>query len=455
MRGVVVGDALEPNLTMCESIFIPLNITQNHWVLIVVNIKDFNMVCYDSLAGCPSTTELVKQFMGELLLFLYDYYFEKEGEINRMLVNYVFYPTGIVRQQVNSYDCGVYICMYMDYLCNGLDVSIIKGNAHLLSTYREAIMVAVYEQNLPPVIEAPPAPTAEQIELEQAIAMSLAPLAASSPATSSRGVPLTASSPATSGRGVPLKDSSPPASLCGALLTASGPAASDPPAASSRAAPLSASGRIPTVTFRDPTPAPFVTIRDPNALNRGPTAAQNGWVMANALCVSMYGKECDINPRNSPHRKLSFFNAVFHMLKELRPVGLCGSALELIDEFNQYCAVNASMIMTHLAAVGDTPDVVVKKFDEFLNLDHANYLYIVVVAAMLKATFIVVSPIDVEIYSSSWEGFPSRFTHRVPIHIGTVDLCFRRTKDASPENKRAYPSGSIQPPPIVHRVNLG
>ncbi len=85
--------------------FCPFHVDTNHWILIVAYPRLKILHCYDSLNG--SRGVILKQFKGMFEKIL-GKKFQWRAEPLKS------------RNQQNSEDCGVYVCMHVAALCYGL-----------------------------------------------------------------------------------------------------------------------------------------------------------------------------------------------------------------------------------------------------------------------------------------------------------------------------------------------
>ena len=90
-------------------IYIPVNINNQHWVLVVINFQHKKIQYYDS-SSYPGQT-----YANNILRFVLD---EATNEPNRVTRNIqmsgwtIDINTDVLPKQHNNYDCGIYICMY-------------------------------------------------------------------------------------------------------------------------------------------------------------------------------------------------------------------------------------------------------------------------------------------------------------------------------------------------------
>ena len=105
------------NIFKLNKLFFPCNIGQNHWACTVIFMEDKCIKYYDSLGGS-----------GDLYINALWKYLENEAstidEVERLDVkNWQFTDSDQgIPQQFNGYDCGVFVCMFANFL--SIDVSL-------------------------------------------------------------------------------------------------------------------------------------------------------------------------------------------------------------------------------------------------------------------------------------------------------------------------------------------
>ena len=118
-----------------DFIFFPVNLRELHWTLIVANCKEKTISYYDSMGGgkvnmgCSHAVyEPPSRHMDRVLQYLqkehddkkgsplpFDWKCNPVGESQDVLLH-----DGRIPQQENNYDCGVFLCMFADYISRGL-----------------------------------------------------------------------------------------------------------------------------------------------------------------------------------------------------------------------------------------------------------------------------------------------------------------------------------------------
>lgn len=110
-----------------DKIFVPINVANNHWVLACIDIEYNSFQMYDSLKSISSVTQHTR-ILKNLKRFLCDEFkqIQKDNPVTanglkekiRNLRKWV-YQTVDIPQQQNSYDCGVYVCKYAEFVSRG------------------------------------------------------------------------------------------------------------------------------------------------------------------------------------------------------------------------------------------------------------------------------------------------------------------------------------------------
>ena len=109
--------------------FFPINISGIHWVLITVNIQEKRINYLDSLVTSANTDAYCVDFTDRIRNYL-----KQEWEKNKIKEPWVDkdwitkFPKEVTPQQKNGSDCGVYVCMFMDYYLEGKKLSFTEDN---------------------------------------------------------------------------------------------------------------------------------------------------------------------------------------------------------------------------------------------------------------------------------------------------------------------------------------
>ena len=120
----------------CDALFFPCNIKRQHWVLVVAFIKDKTIQVFDSLRANHA----------DLLLAIFRYlmdehrslYFGEELPDQKEWKLYA--ETPVCPGQTNGNDCGIFVCMFADYIANGWPL--IFNQSHI-NTCRERIALGI------------------------------------------------------------------------------------------------------------------------------------------------------------------------------------------------------------------------------------------------------------------------------------------------------------------------
>ena len=100
----------------CDKIFIPINQDGSHWVLAVINFMDRRFEYYDSMFGHCRT------ILQELRQYVKDEAKTYSGQDDYEFSEWTDYIPKDIPGQENGFDCGVFMCMYANYLSDGLDI---------------------------------------------------------------------------------------------------------------------------------------------------------------------------------------------------------------------------------------------------------------------------------------------------------------------------------------------
>lgn len=117
------------------TIFFPINQDNVHWTLAVVNMKEKCIRYYDSLGGDGN------KYLVRLLLYLVDEHQakkDKKMDLNGWTLEDCANDTP---QQHNTFDCGVYTCLFADFLSMNRSLEGISPND--VSLYRPHIALSI------------------------------------------------------------------------------------------------------------------------------------------------------------------------------------------------------------------------------------------------------------------------------------------------------------------------
>lgn len=106
------------NMFQLNNIIIPINISNSHWTIACINFPNQRIEFLDSM-GNPGTI-----FINNLLRYLDDEHKNKLGHPLPNIRNWSLIPGNAnIPQQPNSYDCGVFSCIYAEALSRNLHPS--------------------------------------------------------------------------------------------------------------------------------------------------------------------------------------------------------------------------------------------------------------------------------------------------------------------------------------------
>jgi hypothetical protein len=120
------------HLNEMDKLFIPINIENIHWVLVVVFVSDRKICYYDSLRGIGG-----KKYTTNILKWI-----AKECEIDNQPFNrseWIIINNAECPQQDNGYDCGVFLLMNVDVLCDFIPLHDKTYNATSMPHFRTKI----------------------------------------------------------------------------------------------------------------------------------------------------------------------------------------------------------------------------------------------------------------------------------------------------------------------------
>ena len=103
----------------CDKIFVPINITQTHWVLVVIFIQEKRIAYFNSLRGKEEYDGTV--FVDALLKWV-----KEEANTENLAfdsLEWTLEYEGKCPQQENGCDCGIFVLMLIDFLTDSLKVN--------------------------------------------------------------------------------------------------------------------------------------------------------------------------------------------------------------------------------------------------------------------------------------------------------------------------------------------
>ena len=98
------------NLFTCEQVYVPINENNVHWTGLIADMKERRIQYYDSLGGTGRDyMEAMLEYLGKEHMRLYGCSMDKTG--------WCLIPSKrSLPRQSNTYDCGVFLCLFFDYL---------------------------------------------------------------------------------------------------------------------------------------------------------------------------------------------------------------------------------------------------------------------------------------------------------------------------------------------------
>ena len=131
------------NIFLLDKIFIPININNVHWTLVVVYMQLKRIVYRDSLGSDGKKyTSAVKKYIENESLYKQQHIMSQD-EINEWTE--VATPND-TPQQSNDCDCGVFVCMFVDYLSEDLPINFSQSDMPML---RKKICHSILHVTLP------------------------------------------------------------------------------------------------------------------------------------------------------------------------------------------------------------------------------------------------------------------------------------------------------------------
>ena len=109
------------NVFEFDKILIPVNVSNSHWCLSVINFRDKQFEYYDSMQGCGNANEAINCLRGWLVNEWRDK--KPPGVPCPDLTSWTNVPCPHIPQQRNGYDCGVFACTFAEYLSRDAEFS--------------------------------------------------------------------------------------------------------------------------------------------------------------------------------------------------------------------------------------------------------------------------------------------------------------------------------------------
>ena len=130
-----------------KQLFIPCNITYNHWTCVVVTLEHKTIDYYDSLRNDMNSTvsNKIQMYLNDLkqeILLNEDH---KNHEVQQWTLRNNFSHNGSVPLQNNATDCGVYMCVYVYCIAHNIPFHFDYDD---IATLRERITFSIMKCNL-------------------------------------------------------------------------------------------------------------------------------------------------------------------------------------------------------------------------------------------------------------------------------------------------------------------
>ena len=101
-----------------DKIFVPINIRQYHWTCVVIYMQKKCIKYYDAKHGNGD------HYLNYLFRYLQDEWKDKKGYELPNKEDWVLDSTSDgIPKQYNDFDCGVFVCMFVNYIFQGLELS--------------------------------------------------------------------------------------------------------------------------------------------------------------------------------------------------------------------------------------------------------------------------------------------------------------------------------------------
>jgi len=143
-----------------RKLFIPININNRHWTLVVISFEEKQINYYDSMYDNSGMDEMLHIYQ-----YLMDLDVENKYTGGQHDWKFEISSKNRVPQQKNGYDCGAFVCMYCYFISND---STLDFNQSAVYPFRKKIANAIIE-NGRPVLTTSESPSSEVICLEDEI----------------------------------------------------------------------------------------------------------------------------------------------------------------------------------------------------------------------------------------------------------------------------------------------
>jgi hypothetical protein len=131
-----------------SEIFIPINISNTHWVLIVINMREKVIHYYDSIEHDKSVQPLA--YFEHLKRWIEDEARTKLNNDSYRADDFVWNDHNEAPFQTNPYDCGVFVLMAIHYIVNDLpfDYNTDEGRQYIATVCRSKIAVMIFRESI-------------------------------------------------------------------------------------------------------------------------------------------------------------------------------------------------------------------------------------------------------------------------------------------------------------------
>ena len=113
-----------------DKLFIPINKTRLHWMLVVVFMQERKVVFLDPFHSNGHSHRK------HVLRYLQEEHRHRHGtDLPNHLWSSEDYDHQLVPYRLNGFDCGVFVCMYVDHLSCDIPMSFAQAHTHLCRLY--------------------------------------------------------------------------------------------------------------------------------------------------------------------------------------------------------------------------------------------------------------------------------------------------------------------------------
>ncbi|MFY7882084.1 MAG: Ulp1 family isopeptidase, partial [Fimbriimonas sp.] len=122
-----------------ESVYLPLNVNDNHWILVVINWPGYRVDVYDSL---DSKNEIVCGTFISLLRKC-----QKESDVNKWQAHNHYQEN--IQRQFDSYSCGYFTCWYAYQLVNNGTIGLFTDSYEVsVANIASKILISLIEASI-------------------------------------------------------------------------------------------------------------------------------------------------------------------------------------------------------------------------------------------------------------------------------------------------------------------